>query len=100
VDLRPDARQHLRVLGRLQDPRLRGHRRRGAWLLRRAPIARGLHVELTGNDVTECIGGSHKVLDADLGQRYETVCDPRLNHRQSLELAFLAADMLAGELPE
>ncbi len=59
----------------------------------------GLHVELTGNDVTECIGGSHKVLDADLGQRYETVCDPRLNHRQSLELAFLVADIIAGDIP-
>ncbi len=57
----------------------------------------GLHVELTGNDVTECIGGTHKVLDADLATRYETVCDPRLNHRQSLELAFLAADMLSAD---
>ena len=59
----------------------------------------GLHVELTGNDVTECIGGSTKILDADLEKRYETVCDPRLNHRQSLELAFLAAEMLSGEVP-
>ncbi len=54
----------------------------------------GLHVELTGTDVTECIGGSEKILDADLEKRYETVCDPRLNHQQSLELAFLAAEML------
>ena len=59
----------------------------------------GLHVELTGNDVTECIGGSTKILDADLEKRYETVCDPRLNHRQSLELAFLAAEMLSGDVP-
>ena len=58
----------------------------------------GLHVELTGNDVTECIGGSTKILDADLEKRYETVCDPRLNHRQSLELAFLAAEMLSGDV--
>ena len=58
----------------------------------------GLHVELTGNDVTECVGGTHKVLDADLATRYETVCDPRLNHRQSLELAFLAAEMLAADV--
>ncbi len=59
----------------------------------------GLHVELTGNDVTECIGGSTKILDADLEKRYETVCDPRLNHRQGLELAFLAAEMLSGDVP-
>jgi len=56
----------------------------------------GIHVELTGNDVTECLGGSEKILDADLEKRYESVCDPRLNHQQSLELAFLVAEMLAG----
>ncbi|CCH77422.1 Phospho-2-dehydro-3-deoxyheptonate aldolase [Nostocoides japonicum T1-X7] len=55
----------------------------------------GIHVELTGNDVTECIGGAEKILDADLTKRYESVCDPRLNHQQSLELAFLVAEMLA-----
>ena len=54
----------------------------------------GIHVELTGNDVTECIGGAEKILDADLNKRYESVCDPRLNHQQSLELAFLVAEML------
>ncbi|MBP8838509.1 MAG: 3-deoxy-7-phosphoheptulonate synthase, partial [Dermatophilaceae bacterium] len=42
---------------------------------------------------------STKILDADLEKRYETVCDPRLNHRQSLELAFLAAEMLSGDVP-
>ena len=57
----------------------------------------GIHVELTGNDVTECIGGSEKILDADLGTRYESVCDPRLNHQQSLELAFLVAEMLTQD---
>jgi len=57
----------------------------------------GIHVELTGNDVTECIGGSEKILDADLANRYETVCDPRLNHQQSLELAFLVAEMLGRD---
>jgi 3-deoxy-7-phosphoheptulonate synthase len=56
----------------------------------------GLHVELTGNDVTECIGGAEKILDADLSKRYESVCDPRLNHQQSLELAFLVAEMLSN----
>jgi 3-deoxy-7-phosphoheptulonate synthase len=56
----------------------------------------GIHVELTGNDVTECLGGAEKILDADLEKRYESVCDPRLNHQQSLELAFLVAGMLAA----
>lgn len=55
----------------------------------------GIHVELTGNDVTECIGGSLPILDEDLNKRYESLCDPRLNHQQSLELAFLVAEMLA-----
>src|SRR5674476_469121 len=54
----------------------------------------GIHIELTGNDVTECLGGSSEIVDADLEKRYETLCDPRLNHRQSLELAFLVAEML------
>jgi 3-deoxy-7-phosphoheptulonate synthase len=57
----------------------------------------GIHVELTGNDVTECIGGAAKILDADLTKRYESVCDPRLNHQQSLELAFLVAEMLSKD---
>jgi 3-deoxy-7-phosphoheptulonate synthase len=55
----------------------------------------GIHIELTGNDVTECLGGSVEVNVADLEKRYETLCDPRLNHQQSLELAFLVAEMLA-----
>jgi 3-deoxy-7-phosphoheptulonate synthase len=54
----------------------------------------GIHVELTGNDVTECVGGTTPVDLDDLGLRYETLCDPRLNHQQSLELAFLVAEML------
>jgi len=54
----------------------------------------GLHVELTGDDVTECLGGSEQIHDGDLATRYETRCDPRLNHQQSLELAFLVAQML------
>ena len=54
----------------------------------------GIHVELTGNDVTECVGGATAVDLDDLGLRYETLCDPRLNHQQSLELAFLVAEML------
>lgn len=54
----------------------------------------GLHVELTGDDVTECVGGTGGVLEGNLGDRYETACDPRLNREQSLELSFLVADML------
>ncbi len=54
----------------------------------------GLHVELTGEDVTECLGGAQEISDDDLSGRYETACDPRLNTQQSLELAFLVAEML------
>ncbi|MEV7227170.1 class II 3-deoxy-7-phosphoheptulonate synthase [Polymorphospora sp. NPDC051019] len=56
----------------------------------------GLHVELTGEDVTECLGGAQAIQDIDLPGRYETACDPRLNTQQSLELAFLVAEMLRG----
>lgn len=54
----------------------------------------GIHVELTGDDVTECLGGSEMIDEATLATRYESLCDPRLNHRQSLELAFLVAEEL------
>ena len=56
----------------------------------------GVHVELTGENVTECLGGAQEISDADLAGRYETACDPRLNTQQSLELAFLVAEMLRG----
>jgi 3-deoxy-7-phosphoheptulonate synthase len=56
----------------------------------------GLHVELTGEDVTECLGGAQAIEDVHLPNRYETACDPRLNTQQSLELAFLVAEMLRG----
>ncbi len=52
----------------------------------------GIHLEMTGKEVTECIGGASAVTDAGLGRRYETHCDPRLNATQALELAFLIAD--------
>ena len=55
----------------------------------------GIHIELTGDDVTECLGGIAGVSEADLPFRYETACDPRLNRVQSLELAFQVADLLA-----
>ncbi|WP_159620761.1 class II 3-deoxy-7-phosphoheptulonate synthase [Ruania rhizosphaerae] len=56
----------------------------------------GLHVELTGSDVTEVLGGSEEIDDHALTRRYETLVDPRLNHQQSLEMAFLVAEMLRG----
>ncbi|MCV7107949.1 class II 3-deoxy-7-phosphoheptulonate synthase [Mycolicibacterium chitae] len=54
----------------------------------------GIHVEITGENVTECLGGAQDISDTDLAGRYETACDPRLNTQQSLELAFLVAEML------
>nr|WP_238473692.1 3-deoxy-7-phosphoheptulonate synthase class II [Nocardioides cavernaquae] len=56
----------------------------------------GLHVELTGDDVTECVGGGEELSADDLSNRYESVCDPRLNRVQSLEMAFLVAEMLSA----
>ena len=62
--------------------------------------AGGIHVEMTGQDVTECTGGAVAITDAGLADRYHTHCDPRLNAAQSLELAFLLAEMLNLELTE
>ena len=62
-------------------------RREGVW-------PGGIHVELTGDDVTECLGGSENVVDSQLNDRYLTACDPRLNARQSLDLAFRVAELL------
>ncbi|HET6626877.1 MAG TPA: 3-deoxy-7-phosphoheptulonate synthase class II [Nocardioidaceae bacterium] len=70
------------------------HRALGTW-------PGGVHVELTGDDVTECVGGGEALAEMDLGNRYESVCDPRLNRVQSLELAFLVAEMLRNvQAPE
>ena len=63
------------------------HRSLGTW-------AGGIHVELTGDNVTECVGGAENLSDDDLALRYETMCDPRLNASQSLELAFHVAEEL------
>ncbi len=63
------------------------HRAEGTW-------PGGVHVELTSDDVTECLGGAEEILDGDLDARYETMCDPRLNGRQSLDLAFRVAELL------
>lgn len=56
--------------------------------------AGGIHLELTGEDVTECLGGSEAVLESELCRAYDTICDPRLNARQSLDLAFRVAELL------
>ena len=55
-----------------------------------------MHVELTGDDVTECLGGVEAITEEDLSQRYTTTCDPRLNARQALDLAFRVAELLRG----
>ena len=70
---------------------VRAHHAEGTW-------PGGIHVELTGDDVTECIGGADHILDSQLVDRYETVCDPRLNARQSLDLAFHVAEMLRASV--
>jgi 3-deoxy-7-phosphoheptulonate synthase len=58
----------------------------------------GIHIEFTGDDVTECIGGGQPIAESDLGDRYETACDPRLNRSQSLDLAFRLADLYRSHL--
>jgi 3-deoxy-7-phosphoheptulonate synthase len=63
------------------------HREVGTW-------PGGVHLEFTGEDVTECLGGSEAVLEDHLDHRYETLCDPRLNARQSLDLAFRVAELM------
>jgi 3-deoxy-7-phosphoheptulonate synthase len=63
------------------------HRQVGTW-------PGGVHVELTSDDVTECLGGGDEILETALDDRYETACDPRLNGRQSLDLAFRVAELL------
>jgi 3-deoxy-7-phosphoheptulonate synthase len=63
------------------------HRLEGTW-------PGGIHVELTGDNVTECLGGADDLTDADLDHRYQTVCDPRLNARQGLDLAFGVAELI------
>ena len=57
-------------------------------------IPGGVHIELTGENVTECLGGINDIKDKDLDLRYETACDPRLNNEQSLEIAFLISKLI------
>ena len=59
--------------------------------------AGGVHLEMTGQDVTECIGGARAITHEDLSDRYHTVCDPRLNAEQSIDMAFLIAELLKQE---
>jgi 3-deoxy-7-phosphoheptulonate synthase len=81
--------RHLDAIVSEIDSFFRVHRGEGTW-------PGGVHVELTGDDVTECLGGAEQILDEDLDTRYETMCDPRLNARQSLDLAFRVAELLRG----
>ena len=57
-------------------------------------IPGGLHLELTGDNVTECVGGKHNLHDKDLNTNYQTTCDPRLNAEQSVDIAFEVAELL------
>ena len=66
---------------------VKAHRAEGTW-------PGGIHIELTGENVTECLGGSEGLGNDDLDTRYETVCDPRLNARQSIDLAFRVAELI------
>jgi 3-deoxy-7-phosphoheptulonate synthase len=66
---------------------VRAHKAEGTW-------PGGIHIELTGDDVTECTGGTDDLTHDDLDDRYETICDPRLNARQSLDLAFRVAELI------
>ena len=66
---------------------VRAHQAEGTW-------PGGVHVELTGHKVTECLGGADDIVDSMLDDRYETVCDPRLNGRQSVDLAFRVAELI------
>ena len=59
--------------------------------------AGGVHLEMTGQNVTECTGGARAISDADLNDRYHTVCDPRLNAEQAIEVAFTLAELLKKE---
>ena len=61
--------------------------------------AGGVHLEMTGQNVTECTGGAHAITDEGLNARYHTLCDPRLNAEQAIELAFLMADLLKQSAP-
>ncbi len=101
VGLRPDARQH-------RDARPRASRRAASstscrsWSRRSRSTQKagsylgGVHFELTGEDVTECIGGARGLVEEDLQRAYRTQVDPRLNYEQALEMALLIARRMGG----
>jgi 3-deoxy-7-phosphoheptulonate synthase len=70
---------------------VRAHNAEGTW-------PGGIHVELTGDDVTECTGGADDLTNDDLDNRYHTICDPRLNGRQGLDLAFRVAELIRTQI--
>ena len=89
----------IKAVDRLQDAAVRADpaarsRTSSRSIAPRAPIPGGIHIEMTGKNVTECTGGARAISDEDLSDRYHTHCDPRLNADQSLELAFLVAELL------
>ena len=96
--MRSDARQHHHLGERLQDPAFRFDLEevRSFFEVHAAEgtFAGGVHLEMTGQNVTECTGGARAISDADLNDRYHTVCDPRLNAEQAIDLAFLLAELL------
>ena len=84
---------------RLQDPALRQHPRRAASrpsesTRSRAPCLGGVHLELTGENVTECIGGARGLTEEDLARAYQSQVDPRLNYEQAMEIAMLIGGRL------
>ena len=75
---------------------LHNHQLRVRILPEEGAVPGGVHVEMTGRDVTECTGGGQNISEAGLAERYDTHCDPRLNGAQSLELAFRVAERMRG----
>src|SRR4026208_2236911 len=79
------------------DPLLHGVRSFFETHLAEGSYAGGVHLEMTGQNVTECTGGARAITDADLNDRYHTVCDPRPNAEQAIDIAFLLAELLQQE---
>ena len=101
VVVRSDARQHDQGGDRLQDAaRSSASSAKSAAsspsIRREGTHAGGVHLEMTGKNVTECTGGARAISEADLHDRYHTYCDPRLNAEQAIEVAFLVAELLEG----
>ena len=86
---------------RLQDQAIRPNSKGGRRFFEvhqaEGTYAGGVHLEMTGQNVTECTGGARAITEADLNDRYHTACDPRLNAEQAIDLAFLLAELLKKE---